>query len=149
MAYPQADQAMQETIGINAFMNALLRPTIDIRLYVIRGQPKTLQEAVAYAMEVDAVLESAAPKAPQRKAHVQQVEGETSKDDYMTSGTKRIVSMTAAFKALENRLQELESNLKRKSTKGKCFNSGKLGHFKKECRAPKKLGNREGCQDPP
>ena len=68
---------------------------------------------------------------------------ENHNDDHMISCTKQIESMTAAFKALENRFQELESNLKRRGTKGKCFNCGKLGHFQKDYRDPKKLGNRE------
>ena len=62
MAYPQADAATLEAIGINTFMDAMPGPAIAIWLHVIRGQPKTLQEAVAYAMEVDAVLESATPR---------------------------------------------------------------------------------------
>ena len=56
-------------------------------------------------MEVDAVLESATPKAPHRTAHVQQVEGEVPKDGYMANFTKQIDSMSPAFKALEKRLR--------------------------------------------
>ena len=78
-----------------------LGPAIKIRLHLIRGQLKTLQEAIAYAVEVDAVLESAASKAPHRRVHVHQVEGKAPEDENMTSFTKQIESMSAAFKALE------------------------------------------------
>ena len=126
-------------------MDALPGQAIEIRLHVIRGQPKTLQKAVAYVMRVDAVLESAAPKVPQRRAHVQQFEGETPKDDYMVKCTKQIESITAAFKALEKRLQELESNLKKEKNQGKVFQLWKAWTL---LWAPKKLRNGEGHQDP-
>ena len=58
LAYPNADQATRETIGINAFLDSMPGPAIEIRLHVIKGHPATLQEAVAYAMEVDVILES-------------------------------------------------------------------------------------------
>ena len=61
LAYPTADPVTRETIGINAFLDSLPGPAIEIRLHVIKGHPATLQEAIAYAMEVDVILESQGP----------------------------------------------------------------------------------------
>ena len=58
LAYPNADQVTRETIGINAFLDSLPGPAIEIRLHVMKGRPDTLQEAMAYAMEVDVIMES-------------------------------------------------------------------------------------------
>ena len=44
-------------IGVNAFLDALSGPASEIKLHVIWGQLRNLQEAVADA-EVDAVMEA-------------------------------------------------------------------------------------------
>ena len=44
---------------------------VEIRLHIIHGQPKSLQEAGAYVLEVDVVMEASKPKAPSRRAQVQ------------------------------------------------------------------------------
>ena len=62
LAYPQADVATRETLSINAFLDALLGPAIETRLHVIKGRPRTLQEVVAYATVIDAVLQAKFPQ---------------------------------------------------------------------------------------
>ena len=58
LAYPTADAATREVIGINSFLEALLGPASKMKLHVIKGRPCSLQEAVAHATEVDAVIEA-------------------------------------------------------------------------------------------
>ena len=56
-AYPTADTATREIIGIN-FLENLPRPASEMKLHIkIKGRPWILQEAVAHATEVDAVVE--------------------------------------------------------------------------------------------
>ena len=62
LACPQADMATRETLLINAFLEALPGPAIETRLHVIKGRLHTLQEAVAYATEIDAVLQASGLK---------------------------------------------------------------------------------------
>ena len=62
LAYPKADTATRETIGVNAFLDAIPGPAIEVRLNVLRGHPSTILEAVALAMEVDALFEAEAAK---------------------------------------------------------------------------------------
>ena len=62
-AYPTADMATCEVIGINAFPEALPGPASEMKLYVIKGRPRALQEAMAHATEVDVVVETENKKA--------------------------------------------------------------------------------------
>ena len=58
LAYPTADAAIGEVIGINSFLEALPGPASEMKLYIIKERPPTLQEAVVHATKVDAVIEA-------------------------------------------------------------------------------------------
>ena len=49
LAYPTVDVATREVMGINFFLEALPGPSSEMKLHVIKGRPRTLQEAVAHA----------------------------------------------------------------------------------------------------
>ena len=74
LAYPSADAATREVIGINSFLEALPGPASKMKLHVIKGRPPTLQEAVAHATEVDVVIETESQKTSQRRGDVRMVE---------------------------------------------------------------------------
>ena len=57
LAFPFADTPTREVTGINAFFEALPGPASEMKLYVIKGRPCNLQEAVAHVTEVDVVVE--------------------------------------------------------------------------------------------
>ena len=58
LAYPSSRCCNKGRIGINAFLEALPGPASEMKLHVIKGRPHNLQEAVAHATEVDAVMEA-------------------------------------------------------------------------------------------
>jgi hypothetical protein len=58
LSFPTADLATREMVRINAFLDAIPIPAIEVHLNALRGHPITLLEAVALAMEVDALLEA-------------------------------------------------------------------------------------------
>ena len=58
LVYLQADTATRETLEIKAFLDALRGLAIETRLHVIKGRPRMLQKAVAYATEIDTVLQA-------------------------------------------------------------------------------------------
>ena len=152
LAYPSADTATRETIGINAFLDAIPGPAIEVRLNVLRGHPTTILEAVALAMEVDALFEAEASRKPGGwKNRVHNVEGETEES--------QIAQLTQTVEKLERQVQELVRNADkrpkdkdpksfktspRKPETRSCYNCGKKGHLANDCRKPKKQGNEEG-----
>ena len=142
LAYPNADQATRETIGINAFLDSLPGPAIEIRLHVIKGHPATLQEAVAYAMEVDVILES--HSSGSRRSNVRVIE-----DAETESISVALKNFAKSLKSMEGRLDKLEHMAgKARAKKSKadivCYNCGQKGHYKSECRNPPKSGNGAG-----
>lgn len=166
LAYPGVDQVTRETLGINALMDAFPDAAIEIRLHILRGQPETLQGAVALAMEVDAVMEASRPKPLARRTNVLMVGGEEEDEDEprpppkkakvkpaQSPSAKQLEEMAGAFKRMEAKLQSLERGLNRKprdKSQVKCFNCGKVGHYRRECRSPPKdqnQGNEEGRAD--
>ena len=151
MAYPQADPVTRDTIGINALLDALPGPALETRLHIIRGQPTTLQEAVAYAMEVDSVIESAGIKAPVRRGQVNQLDSESSG----STGKSELKQMAEAIKRLQAEIESLKKGTqdvrpkRRPLSEVTCFGCGQKGHYKRDCKAPAKhQGNEGGRQEP-
>ena len=147
LAYPQADQATKDTIGINALLDALPGPAIETRLHILRGQPATLQEAVAFAMEVDSVIESTGMKAPVRRGQVNQVDSEG-------SDSAELKCLAEALKRLESKIESMKRDSRGNRPRRRdlsdvtCYNCGNKGHYKRDCKAPKNSGNEGGRRDP-
>ena len=155
LAYPRADPATREQIAINAFTDALPGPAIEVRLHLIRGQPQTLQEAIALAMEVNSILEYSKPQ-PAARRSVQMVTGAPEEENEvgLTESQSQLKKMAEALASLEGKVKAWEKSRKKPQSSKKdvkCFNCGKKGHYQRECRAPRKAkeqGNGQGRTDP-
>ena len=66
VAYLKVDGSTREVIGAHAFLDALPGPASEMKLHMICGPLMNQQEAVAYAMKVDAVMEAENKKTARR-----------------------------------------------------------------------------------
>ena len=129
-AYPTADDPTRQTIGINAFLDALPCGAIEIRLHVAKSHPRTLQQAIAYAMEVDAVLE-----AEVRRGHALR------RGQVKAAGDSEVQVLEQLRGELQRALDQMRAEFekhKRVDSKREvtCYRCGKKGHMRRECRVP-------------
>jgi hypothetical protein len=137
-AYPTADDATRQTVGINAFLDALPCGSIEIRLHVVKGHPRTLQEAIAYAMEVDAVLEAEARRghAPRRGQVKVATDPEAGTLEQLRRELQRAMDQ---MRADMERQRGADMERQRGADYKKeivCYRCGKKGHMRRECRVP-------------
>ena len=148
LAYPTADPATREVIGINTFLEALPGPASEMKLHVIKGRPRSLQEAVAHATEVDAVVEAENRKNPRRRGDIRMV---GSSEEDLTREVEKLRDELAKTRAeLESAKSgthpqgQMQDQMKGR-TSGKrsrkdvvCYGCGGKGHFRRECPLVKK-----------
>ena len=124
---------LPEVIGINSFLKALPGPASEMKLHVIKGRPCTLQEAVTYATEVDAVIEAESRKTSRRRGDARMVE--PADED-----------LKQEVKWLKEDLVQIRKELKEAQRKGKtrkggrrpieevtCYGCGEKGHYRHSC----------------
>lgn len=135
LAYPTADAATREIVGINSFLDALPGPALEMKLHVIKGRPRTLQEAVAHATEVDAVM-AADSRRIGRRGEVREVTPVVGEEDKLAS----LERQCAELKRLTEDLKKLRFNDPVQKAPFKdvtCFGCGGKGHLRRDCKKVK------------
>ena len=141
LAYPSADLATREVISINSFLEALPGPASEMKLHVIKGRPRNLQEAVAHATEVTAVMEAENRKSSRRRGDVRMVE--PARDDLHDV----VEQLRKDLEKTKLELQDAKEAEKRRMRKRPlkdvtCYKCGEKGHYKGSCQnEPKVQGN--------
>ena len=150
LAYPTADMATRETIGINAFLDAIPGPAIEVRLNVLRGHPQTILEAVALAMEVDALFEAeASKKSGGWKSRIHTVDDSEAPISQLMKAVEKLGKQVQDLSRRRDRPEndkgtEVPQNLQKRPETRSCYNCGEQGHLARDCKKPRKQGNGGG-----
>ena len=140
LAYPTADAATREVIGINSFLEALPGPAAEMKLHVIKGRPRNLQEAVAHATEVDAVIEAEHRRSSRKRGEARMVGAEGVEDE-----VKQLrVELAKAKEELKSARRDSgrSRGARRPLQDVVCYGCGEKGHYRRNCPAgPAGQGN--------
>ena len=150
LAYPTADTETRETVAISAFLDALPGNAMETRMSVLRARPRTMLEVVALAIEVETVVETSSHRRARRDVH--QLDDEPKNNESESEKLRKAVEqLTVTVKGLEKeqstsgqRFHKNSNQAEGKKELRKCYNCGKPGHLKKDCRNPPKQGNEGG-----
>jgi hypothetical protein len=134
LAFPGADMATREYMGISHFVEAFAGTDSELRLHVIKAHPTTLEEAIGVATEIDAVLQAENLNHPsRRRGDVRVVSDGTYEDDFRSEMRKMKEELEAARREL-NDLRRKPSQAPRKSRQDiECYGCGRKGHYKRDC----------------
>ena len=151
-AYPIVDVTFRDELARDQFMDAL--DDREFRLKVRQLRPKSLDEAVAFASEIEA-MEQAEERKQNKSVHTMDVPSEVlgvNRDEsslilrqslqIIEQNTAVMRDLLAAMKVgnYGNEASRPHREQFRKSTTGKeCFNCGEMGHFIARC--PRRQGN--------
>ena len=149
LAYPTADPETRETVAISAFLDALPGNAMETRMSVLRARPRTMLEVVALAIEVETVVETSSHRRARRDVH--QLDDEPKSTETESEKLRKAVEqLTVTVKSLDEKstsgqpFHKNSEQAKDKRELRKCYNCGKPGHMKKDCRKPPKQGNEGG-----
>ena len=133
MAYPSATVALRDSLSCDHFMDALSDP--ELHIAVRQGRPATLPQALASAVEIEAVRRAAGVAQPSGSAVVAR-QSQAPQD----STTKALKDILTALSELQKSLEKpvRSGSSRRTSTNsrqpaGACWGCGTVGHFRRDC----------------
>ncbi|CAG2219087.1 unnamed protein product [Mytilus edulis] len=148
-AYPLAPTEVKETLSKDYFLDAL--HDSEMRIKIKQSRPQNLNQAICLAVELEAFYKAEKRqdfvKPQMRATHADTSTQELSKDDKFTemmdSFTKQLESLRMELNEFKNSGQRNTADPEWKRNQ-QCYNCGKYGHFKRECRLRKQGGNGNG-----
>ncbi|CAG2193218.1 unnamed protein product [Mytilus edulis] len=148
-AYPLAPTEVKETLSKDYFLDAL--HDSEMRIKIKQSRPQNLNQAICLAVELEAFYKAEKRqdfvKPQMRATHADNITEELSKDDKFTemmdSFTKQLESLRMELNEFKNSGQRNTADPEWKRNQ-QCYNCGKYGHFKRECRLRKQGGNGNG-----
>lgn len=129
-AYPEASADLKETLARDYFIDAL--GDADTRWKIKQSRPKTLNDALEIAVELEAFQLADRQKGLQaRTAHVAKIGSPTQTDTTKSSLEKEVKELQELVKRLQRGGQP-QAQRARQFTKG-CWACGETDHFRRDC----------------
>ena len=117
-SYPEAPQQVRETLARDHFVDALV--DADMRWRIHQSRPKTLNDALTVAVELEAFMETSQPR-----RQVRAVAAEKSPDQGP--------SATSDLKEIKSLLEKLLEKPRPYGNYTGCHTCGDKGHFQRDC----------------
>ncbi|CAC5418452.1 unnamed protein product [Mytilus coruscus] len=152
LAYPTSPRKVRETLAKDQFIDGLFDS--EMRLKIKQSRPINLDEAIRLAVELEAFNQAESSNRGNR-GHLRstnQSENIDTTDINSRADTCAMKKMEMSMKTMEGMIKDLQSELEKMKSSGnsfdnkrwatnnkrnkECFNCGKLGHFRAECRNP-------------
>ena len=150
MAYPTAVQELRDSLACDHFVDAL--NDVDLQVAVRQGRPASLQEALAHAVEIDAIRRSVRPSRTEASGGSVFVRAGTAAENELPGESRASdAPCTAdALRQILHSLGELKRDLNRvpagrsrgrgrgrgawgSGTPGACWSCGERGHIRRDC----------------
>lgn len=165
MAYPSAVQELRDSLACDQFLDAL--NDADLQIAVRQGRPSSLQDALANAIEIEAIRRSAQPSGTGTSCTSVFVRGSRASEDDLPESQRlsKVQSIPDALQQILHSLNELKKDLNRapttrgrgrglrretwgSRTPGVCWSCGDKGHIRRNCPRASHFGADESSPKP-
>lgn len=121
IAYPTAPDDIYESLAVDKFLDGIR--DVETKQAVKLARPRTINDALAQALEFEAIRKSS-----RGFARVRVIDADANSEEKPTLKIEEIVEQV--LKALESRKRQ-----------PRCWNCGKIGHIRSRCQQPPKANN--------
>lgn len=132
LAYPTAPSEVRETLGKDAFIDALVNS--DMRLRIKQSRPENLNDAVRLAVELDAYFKT------EKRGDLRMIDSDEGAQPQTTQLMDLMVAIQTKLEKLEKQVQNGVRQRRPTQTSGEnlsngvvCYYCKKKGHIRRNC----------------